>query len=379
MARPNKIGLDYFSFDADFFNDPKIKLLMAKYKRGVEVYLKILTWGYKEHGYFLPADEDTLLILSGELNITEELITEIIEFMTIKNLFSDTLYFKYKILTCKRMQLNYLSGTEKRTKITFQFEYLLIDPNQEKSKMHKSEIKIISFGIPETELKLSKTELKNINNTQSETETETETETEIEIEIESKSESKKETEINPNSFSNKIFLGKIKNLFKEHTKYSDPNLQTFVYPIYNFFEKIPENMNEKDIEKCLTEVFKKLTKNIGINMDFLVENIQKEITAEHEKISKKKKTELNGENVPRSTVKISEEEKFKETKKEIILAEVERVKEKLSPAVVEKINLLVSQEKFTSAEFEILNAIDPVVPLPRTGTGTKIKKKINWS
>jgi len=374
MARPNKIGLDYFSFDADFFNDPKIKLLMAKYKRGVEVYLKILTWGYKEHGYFLPADEDTLLILSGELNITEELITEIIEFMTIKNLFSDTLYSKYKILTCKRMQLNYLSGTEKRTKITFQFEYLLIDPNQEKSKMHKSEIEIISFGIPETELKLSETELKNINNTQSETETE------IEIEIEIESESKKETEIKPNSFSNKIFLEKIKNLFSQYTKYSDPNLKTFVYPIYPFFEKIPEHMTENDVEKCVVEVFKSLQKNTGIKIDFLVENIHKKIIAEHEKISSKKKIELNGgKEIPRTTNKQSDEEIFVENRRNTILAEIERCKEKISPTALIKINEFMKNEKFTQAELELLSAIDPVEQKQHVGSGNKLKDKFNWS
>jgi len=171
----------------------------------------------------------------------------------------------------------------------------------------------------------------------------------------------KRSEVKEELFSfNEIFLGKIKNLFKEHTKYSDPNLQTFVYPIYNFFEKIPENMNEKDIEKCLTEVFKKLTKNIGINMDFLVENIQKEITAEHEKISLKIKNRLNGgKEIPRTSVKQSDEEIFIENRRCTILAEIERCKDKIPPLSLSKINEFMKNKKFTQAELELLNAIDP--------------------
>lgn len=44
MPRPRKNGLDYFPLDVDFLDDPKIKILKARYGRdGIVFYIYLLS------------------------------------------------------------------------------------------------------------------------------------------------------------------------------------------------------------------------------------------------------------------------------------------------------------------------------------------------
>ena len=72
MARPQKTGLDYFPFDVDFFSDKKIRRLRAKYGNdGVTAYIYILCLIYRDKGYYAEYDDDLILDISDELNISE--------------------------------------------------------------------------------------------------------------------------------------------------------------------------------------------------------------------------------------------------------------------------------------------------------------------
>ncbi len=64
MARPKKIGLDYFPMDVDMDQDDKIYLVKAEYGwEGFAIVVKILMEIYSE-GYFLEWDERKLKIFS---------------------------------------------------------------------------------------------------------------------------------------------------------------------------------------------------------------------------------------------------------------------------------------------------------------------------
>lgn len=53
MARPNKMGLDYFPFDVDFFNDEKIVAISGEFGiKGEIVVIKLLCAIYR-NGYFI--------------------------------------------------------------------------------------------------------------------------------------------------------------------------------------------------------------------------------------------------------------------------------------------------------------------------------------
>ena len=58
MARPKKSGLSYFPLDVDFFEDPKIKILRARYGRdGIVFYIYLLCEIYRQ-GYYIQVDDD---------------------------------------------------------------------------------------------------------------------------------------------------------------------------------------------------------------------------------------------------------------------------------------------------------------------------------
>lgn len=79
MARPRKKGLDYFPFDVDFFSDKKIKRLRARYGNdGITIYMYLLCEIYRS-GYYIDYDEDLILDISDELNISENETKQIIK------------------------------------------------------------------------------------------------------------------------------------------------------------------------------------------------------------------------------------------------------------------------------------------------------------
>jgi len=299
MARPNKVGIPYFSLDTDFFEDTKIKMLLSKFgSDGIAVFLKILNTAYKEHGYFLPADEDNLLILSGELNIPFEKITEIIEFMCNKNLFNDIQKQTNKILTSERMQLQYIAGTERREEIHLNSSYLLVAPDKGKRKNHKAKIYVDDKCITETELMYNNNqEIDNIN-TQSKVK-KSESESKVkEIEKESKvkvkdlaTETSLETFSVPETFeklkSEKLTF--VKNLFSTYTRIRDPNEATHLKPILDLISHVPIDLSQEDIETCLKASFSKLNPDKGVKMDFLLSNIQGKLISRTEEILQNRK------------------------------------------------------------------------------------------
>lgn len=107
MARPQKNGLDYFPFDVDFFSDRKIKRLRSRFGvKGIAVYIYLLCEIYRI-GYQINYNEDLVLDISDELNLSENATTEIIDFLLSRGLFDETLAKSDKVLTSKPVQLRY--------------------------------------------------------------------------------------------------------------------------------------------------------------------------------------------------------------------------------------------------------------------------------
>lgn len=107
MARPKKAGLDYFPFDVDFFSDKKIKRLRASYgSDGVAVYIYMLCEIYRS-GYYVEYDDDLILDISDELNITTNAITQILNHLFSRSLLvvlESKLTVPVKIITAASVQ-----------------------------------------------------------------------------------------------------------------------------------------------------------------------------------------------------------------------------------------------------------------------------------
>ena len=107
MARPIKKGLDYFPFDVDFFSDRKIKRLRAKFGTdGLAVYIYLLCEIYRS-GYYININDDLILDISDEVNISDNLTRHIIDFLLSRSLFNDTLAKSDKVLTAESVQRRY--------------------------------------------------------------------------------------------------------------------------------------------------------------------------------------------------------------------------------------------------------------------------------
>lgn len=109
-----KTGLDYFHFDVSFFSEKKIKRLRARYGNdGVMVYVYLLCEIYR-NGYYIDYDDDLILDISDELNITENSTKQIMNYLLSRSLFDDTLAKSVKVLTAKSVQLRYQEAVRKR-------------------------------------------------------------------------------------------------------------------------------------------------------------------------------------------------------------------------------------------------------------------------
>ena len=129
MARPTKIGLDYFELDCRM--DDKVKLIQAEFGlKGFAVVVKLLQKIYGENGYYCEWNDDVLLLFMSENGLNgdgKNLIKEIVSACIRRNIFSEELYKKYGILTSSGVQKRYLNATARREVVNLKKEYLLIN------------------------------------------------------------------------------------------------------------------------------------------------------------------------------------------------------------------------------------------------------------
>lgn len=360
MGAPLKVGISYFPMDTDFFSDPKIKLLISKYKAdGIAAYLYVIVTAYDEHGYYLPYDEDNMLLLSGTTGIEYGKVNEIIEFMCGKKLFNAKQKEVNGILTNVRMQKVYINGTARRSEVSFQSEYLLIDPVKEKGKSHKAKIVIDERCITETELIDDNMYNNNSVNYNSNTQSEKESESDNEREINKKSET--------GALVNNQLVEKIKSYYRSYSKIADPNTGKHIAPLLKLYEQIPEAMSIGDIDACVEAGFKMLSPGKGVMVSYLLDNIERKITAMNEAVIKKKKDkELKEarEMEERNRIKEKNEEKkinsaklneykefLKENKKLFTADEMEKINDCLRRRNLFGASVIIEAKKEEAEEF----------------------------
>ncbi len=87
MARPQRLGLDYFPLDSNFFHGSDIKNLKRRHGTdGICVYLYLLCQIYEDKGYYTEYDEDTILTLADELGMKEGAVRCVMTYLTGRSL-----------------------------------------------------------------------------------------------------------------------------------------------------------------------------------------------------------------------------------------------------------------------------------------------------
>lgn len=128
MARPVKIGLDYFSLDVNL--DDNVELMEADCGlQGFAIMIKLWQKIYAE-GYFIEWKEDNALLFSRKINTEITLVNSVVIVCLSRGIFNNEIYEKFKILTSKGIQKRYLTVCKqlKRTAVPFIEEYMLVNP-----------------------------------------------------------------------------------------------------------------------------------------------------------------------------------------------------------------------------------------------------------
>ncbi|MBF7125493.1 DUF4373 domain-containing protein [Pediococcus pentosaceus] len=115
MARPTKVGLDYFPFDVDFNVNEKTEAIMGEFgAKGVLPTIFIFSAIYKR-GYFL---EWTPLVKNSLANridgVNSKLVEQVVNRLVAYGTFDEELFNSAKVLTSLRIQTTYLEATKRR-------------------------------------------------------------------------------------------------------------------------------------------------------------------------------------------------------------------------------------------------------------------------
>lgn len=127
MARPNKIGLDYFPLDVDIFDDEKMVAISGEFGiKGEITVIKLLCAIYK-NGYFVMWNDLFKFKLARTLpGMSPELIESIVNRLVLWGFFDKALFDSVEVLTSRGIQKRYFEASRRR-KITGDLPYLLID------------------------------------------------------------------------------------------------------------------------------------------------------------------------------------------------------------------------------------------------------------
>ena len=108
MARISKPGLDYFPLDVNFLQDRKVRRISCRHHAaGIAALTSLLCLIYKEKGYYISWNKDTLFDIAQEACCGEEEMQAIIDDCLSVGLFDTYIYKEYGVLTSQAIQEQY--------------------------------------------------------------------------------------------------------------------------------------------------------------------------------------------------------------------------------------------------------------------------------
>ena len=178
MARPQKVGVEYFPLDVDMDQDDKLFFIEAKHGLiGFAVVVRLLMLIYKD-GYYKQYTEDKeAFMLAKRLSVEVNVLNNIINDCINEDIFNKKLFEQYGILTSRGIQKRYLEACARRKEVNIFKEYCLIDPKNYKNlvfeyinpvivDINPDKCNTVSAETPQSKVKESKEkESKEKNNT----------------------------------------------------------------------------------------------------------------------------------------------------------------------------------------------------------------------
>jgi len=127
--RTNKVGIDYFPFDIDFFQDEKIQFVSARFgTKGEAITIKLLCKIYR-NGYYTKWDDDTALLFAKGVGdgCLDSCVKDVVYELLKRGFFERSIFERFGILTSKGIQNRYFEAAKRYKTIDVISEYLLID------------------------------------------------------------------------------------------------------------------------------------------------------------------------------------------------------------------------------------------------------------
>lgn len=163
MARPIKTGLDYFSFDVDFYDNLKVRKVMRACGPSAGSVLSCLLCNiYRWKGYYIVWDQDLPFDIADKVGVSEGAVTEVITKALQVDFFNNEMYDKHGILTSHEVQARYKSGTLKRSDVKIEPEFVVNEPDNKVnggknpvSSARSTQSKVKDSKVKETKVKHS--------------------------------------------------------------------------------------------------------------------------------------------------------------------------------------------------------------------------------
>lgn len=127
-----KVGLDYFELNCQL--EEKIRLIQAEFGlKGFAVVVKLYQKIYGEFGYYCEWSEDSLLLFMSENGLSSDnknFIRQVVSACVRRDIFSESLFKNFGILTSCGVQKRYMKATSRREKVSMREEYLLLSDDK---------------------------------------------------------------------------------------------------------------------------------------------------------------------------------------------------------------------------------------------------------
>lgn len=178
MARISKSGLDYFPLDVNFLQDRKVRRISSRHHAaGIAALTSLFCLIYKEKGYYVPWNQDTLFDVAQEACCEEAEMQAIIDDCLAVGLFDPHIYKVYSVLTSQVIQEQYhkiITDSRRKYKLPLEHFWLIKEDFKDVTESHD-----FATTMPQTK---------------EETDTDIKGKQEMDMENESKSEIKKDKE-----------------------------------------------------------------------------------------------------------------------------------------------------------------------------------------
>lgn len=153
--------------DTDFVNNIKIRrILRSCGANSIAVLVCILGSIYRDEGYYITWNADTVFYVADILGIEESDVINTVEKAIEVDFFSEFMYTSYSILTSKGIQKRYLMATERRKNMSINSHYCLLDDYDNSINVRNNPVNVDNNPVnvyKSTQSKVNKSKVNNIN------------------------------------------------------------------------------------------------------------------------------------------------------------------------------------------------------------------------